>query len=110
MLASLLNVPRTSTDWSRWSFSHQNSHVKIGNAILAQGGPNLPIPVLDPVNFNAVKTFLERNQQAHTDMNNVLGLQGSDLEGVDIGEVRELQGWIWDHYLEHQAAEQALKV
>lgn len=110
MLASLLNVPKSQEDWDRWSWAHKTSHERIRQAIQQQKGNNLTEYQLDPINFNAVRDFLIHNQQTHNEMNGVLGLQGSDLEGVKIEDPNQLRAWVWNHYLEHQSAELALGV
>lgn len=110
MLVSLLNVPRNDQEWQSWSFSHRNSHTKIRQAILQQKGINLTDYQLDPINFDAINFFLQNNQQMHQDMSAALGSQGSDLEEVDFDDEQQKASWIYYHYLEHQTAEEALKI
>lgn len=65
---------------------------------------------LDPIPTNDFSSWLQWNQESHTEMNGVLGLQGSDLEEVDFKNLQQLQPWIWLHFLEHQSAEQTLGI
>lgn len=110
MLALLLNMPRSGEDWARWSLHHRFSHDVIRQAIFDQMQINLPQYLLDPIPMNDTKIFLQRNASAHADMNGALGAQGSNLLDANLAEQRELQAWIYLHYLEHQTAETKLKV
>lgn len=110
MLAVLLNTPQSVDDWARWALHHRVSHNVIRQGIEAQGGANLPEFCLDPIRLDNPRGFLEANSQSHTDMNGALGLPGSDLEDVDLGEPKQLQAWLYLHFLEHQTAEQKLGV
>lgn len=110
LLPVLLNVPRTPEQWAIFTLHHRTSHDLIRQTIRAKSGTDLSDFIIDPIPFNAVKQWLEANQQLHTDMNTALGTQGSDLEEVDITKERELQVWIYQHYLEHQTAEQTLGI
>ncbi len=102
MIALLLNKPQSYEDWARWAFHHRNSHAAIIAALRQQANVSLPEYILDPINFNEPRLFLEANQQAHVDMDQYLGVQSSDLEDVDLKNDRELQSWIYLHWQEHQ--------
>ncbi len=65
---------------------------------------------LDPINFDDPQQWLENNAQTHDDMNGVLGLQGTDLQGVDLKDKNQLNAWIFLHYQEHYSAHQALGI
>lgn len=110
MLVTLLNVPRSPADWQRWSFAHRDSHATIASAVLAQGRGVLPEYQLDPIPDDDVPGWLSRNQQAHNDMNKAIGAQSSDLQDTDFTVPQQLEAWVYLHFLEHQTAEQALKV
>ncbi len=109
MLASLINVPKSKIDWDRWSLSHRTSHDKIRQAIQARG-VQLQDYQLDPINFQYPEVFLNNNQQTHNEMNAALGSQASDLLEVDLKDDKQLQAWVYLHYLEHQSAELALGI
>ena len=110
MLVSLLNVPKTPADWAVWSFAHKQSHLAIAQAVAASGGPALSEYQLDPIPPSDLVNWLSRNQSAHNDMNGVIGAQSSDLFDVDLTNERQLQSWVYLHFLEHQTAEQKLGI
>lgn len=110
MLAVLLNKPHTLEEWNVYSFHHRQSHLAIIQAIKAQQNVTLPDYQIEPINFAAPRLFLEANQQFHTDMDNQLKAQASDLEDVNLADDHQLQAWIYSHYLEHQTAEARLGI
>jgi hypothetical protein len=110
LLVLLLNVPRSHDDWQRWSFAHNQSHLAINQAILTQKGVNNAAYQLDPIPDDDIPNWLTRNQEAHNDMNAAIGTQSSDLEDTDFRDQRQLESWIYLHFLEHQTAEQILGV
>lgn len=110
MLAALLDIPRSSTDWDRWSFDNRDSHNRIRAAIVAQGGPSLADYQLDPVSQSDVVGWLTRHQQAHIEMLGVLRLQSEDLQDVNLQDERQLEAWIFLHYQDHLSAESRLKI
>ncbi|HEY4355952.1 MAG TPA: hypothetical protein VGN16_09410 [Acidobacteriaceae bacterium] len=110
MIVTLLNAPKSAEDWARWSFHHRASHQAIVQALKTQKNVEVPLYILDPIDLSQPKLFLEANQQMHQDMDNALGSQSSDLEDVDVNDARQLQSWIYTHWLEHQAAEAALGI
>lgn len=109
-LVNLLNVPRTPSELNQWSWENKSSHLRIIQAIQQQKGITLQQYLLDPINENDIPTFLEREQQQHNDMNQALGLQGSDLDSVDWKDEKQREAWFWQDYQEHLDAESALKI
>ena len=110
MLANLQNVPMTPEDWRAWLWSHRASHDKIRAAVAASKGANLPSYALEPVEPSGFDLFFQNNQNAHTEMNDVLGLQTSDMLAVDTTNTESFTRWIQDHYQEHFDAETALGI
>lgn len=110
MLAALLNVPQTEEQWRQFSYDHRNSHDKIRAAIQKKFGVNLTDYLVDPINPDNIKQFLQNNASLHTDMNGVLKSQSSDLLDVDLTKPGELDSWINLNYQEHQNAEQLLGI
>lgn len=110
MLAALLNVPSSATDWSTWSWHHRLSHSAILVAAQKQKGVQLTDYVLDPINLQHVDDWLERNQQMHVDADGLVGSQSIDLTDVDFQDRSQLQAWIYLHYLDHQTIEQRLGI
>lgn len=110
MLAQLLNVPRSEADWDHWSFANADALAQIRGAILAQKNISLPSYQVWPIPFNDINTWLDANQQAHTDFNGVLGQNGNDLLHIDLQDPNQLQSWIWLNYQEVQSACQTLEI
>ena len=110
MLAALLNVPKTEEQWLQFSYDHRNSHDKIRAAILKKYGINLTDYLVDPINPDNFKQFLQNNAALHTDMNSVLRAQSSNLLDVDTSNPQQLDSWINLNYEEHQNAEQLLGI
>lgn len=110
MQAALLNVPETQNQWNIWALHHRISHDAIRQALLAQKGIALTDYQLDPINFDDMKGFLQRNSQTHQEMDAALGAQGTDLLDVDLSDERQKVAWIRIHWQEHFTAEQALKL
>src|ERR1700744_6719308 len=95
-LPDLLNVPRTKADWDRWGFAHRDHHNLIRQAIYekSNGQDNLFEYQLDPIPSSEISDWLSRNQQSHDDCNGILGIQGTDLEGVDFRDEKQLTYWV----------------
>jgi len=111
-IASLLNAPRSKDEWSTWSFAHRDHHDIIRQAIQTQskGANRLLQYQLDPIPSDEITDWLSRNQQSHDDMNQVLNLQGVDLQGVDFNNKQQLAVWILQHWQEHQSAAARLAI
>jgi len=110
MLAALLNVPQTEEQWQQFSYDHRNSHDKIRAAILKKYGVNLTDYLVDPINLNDLKQFLQNNATLHTDMNAILKSQSADLLDVKLDDPQQVSAWINLNYQEHQNAEQLLGI
>ena len=110
MLASLLNVPQSEADWSRWSYNNYDCLNQIRDAIATQKGVALNAYQVEPIDFDDLETWLDNNQQAHNDFNATLGLNGSDLLHVDFKDPNQLQSWVYLSYQECSAACQTLKI
>lgn len=108
----LLNIPKDKDGWDTWSWAHRQHHDAIREAIQQQsnGADNLAQYQLDPLPADDVTGWLSRNQQSHDDMNEVLQLQGTDLEGVNFKDSKQLEAWIYSHFLEHQSAAAQLAI
>ena len=110
MLAALLNVPKTEEQWLQFSYDHRDSHDRIRAAILKKYGINLIDHIIDPINPDNIKQFLQNNAAMHTDMNSVLRSQSSDLLDVNVDDPQQLSAWINLNYQEHDNAEQLLGI
>lgn len=111
-LATLINIPHPNdpNGFAEFSFSNQDSHVKITNAIFEQHSVSLAVYTLDPVPFYDVGAWLRNHQQMHNDMNSVTGVVGSDLSVVDWNDPEQSAYWIQLHWSEHQQNEQLLRI
>lgn len=105
----LLNVPLTPGDWTRWSFAHAQVHRAISQALAANNVATVDF-ILDPINPQAIEEWLSRVQETHTEMNSALGLQSSDLTGVDFNNAAQTVAWIYLNWQEDNAAMQALRI
>ena len=65
---------------------------------------------LDPIPTQDITDWLFRNSQSHSDINSVLGLQGSNLESVNLEDENQRQAWIWLNYSELRDARLALHI
>jgi hypothetical protein len=110
MLANLLSVPRSLSDWSVFSFNNRSEIDRINAAIQAQYGITLPSYPLDPINFSQVETWLEYNAQSHIAFNGVLNLQSVDLLAVDFRDPSQLSAWVFLNYNEMYNAEVKLQI
>lgn len=112
MLSTLLNTPKSNLDWATWSLAHKLDHDEIIQGVADAQQVTLPQYQLDPIPMdkNLIADWLQRNQEAHNDMNGQLGLQSVDLEEVDLTDQRQLQSWIYLHYQEHYSVRAALRI
>jgi hypothetical protein len=70
----------------------------------------LPQYPIDPIPWDAIDVWLQRNQQAHTDFTGALGQNSSDIMHVDLRDKQQLPGWINLVYMELSSACSALKI
>lgn len=110
MLASLINIPKSSSDWEEFFFSNRDQIQNIQKAILQQKNINLAQYIIYPVSMDNFQGFLEANQQSHEDFNSALGLQSSDIETVDPRDESQLSAWIYLQYQELFSASAALGI
>lgn len=101
MLADLMNVPSTDEDWQIWGLAHELIHQQMIEAIAAAGGGQLQQYQLYPFSTDRMDDFLERNQRAHADINELLNLNSTDLLEVDFEDERERAAWVKIHHQEH---------
>lgn len=108
--SSLLNIPRTEEQWAIWSFNHAQQHVEIIQAVKQDIGTDLSQYQLDPINFTDIRSWLERHQQTHVDMNVALNLQSIDLQQVDLKDENQLNSFIYYNWLQHITVNQLLGI
>lgn len=109
-IANLVNVPATEAERSRWAFSHMAHHRDIILAIYNLILVALPEYILDPIDVNDVGQWEYQHQQMHDNQNQLLGISGQDLTGVDWKNERLLAAWIQLNYNEHLQASDILEI
>ena len=109
-LANLYNVPGTDSERAQWSFSHMAHHRDINQQIYNLLKIALPEYILDPIDPNNTGQWEDQHQIMHDTQNQLLGIQGQDLTGVDWHDPRILAGWIFLNSNEHYQAAQILRI
>lgn len=109
-LPMLFDITASDASLGQFFFWNAQDHIEISQAVQAQKSVNLFQRVLDPVDKEAIDTWMELHQQSHNDINAVLGLSGNDLSDLDFSNERRVREWINLHAQEHQAMRQALKI
>jgi hypothetical protein len=109
-LATLYNIPQDPVSLAEWSFSHASNHADIVRFIFAQKGVRLASFVLDPVDPQNPAVWVYQHQLMHNQMNQVLGIAGQDLTGLDWNDPEGLSAWIDDNASEHLQANSKLGI
>lgn len=109
-LAALYNVPSTDQERSQWSFAHMAHHRDINFKIYQLIDVALPEYLLDPLDPNDTGTWEYQHQLMHDNQNQLLGIQGQDLTGVDWKNQQILAAWIWLQASEHYQASAILEI
>lgn len=109
-LANLYNVPVSDIDRAQWAFAHMAHHRDINLAIYNLIKVALPEYILDPVNPNDAEQWEYQHQLMHDNQNQILGIEGQDLTGIDWKNPNLLAGWIWLNAHEHVLASNILEV
>ena len=110
MLAVLLEAPDSPEMWSRYAFHTSDQINLLQQAILEKYNAILPQYVLFPINLDQPQQWLQNNSAAHTQINQILGLQSHDLLTVDITDPDDLADWVNISYQELYDASVALGV
>ena len=109
-LADLVNVPRTDEERAIWSFAHMAHHRDINAAIYRLIAVALPEYILDPIDVNDSGQWEDQHQLMHDNENQILGIQGQDLTGVDWKDPQILTAWIFLNSSEHYQAAEILEI
>jgi hypothetical protein len=109
-LAYLFTPPPHQDGWKDFWFYNWLSHEDIVQAIGKQKNVPLTMYMLQPWTKSDMGGQLVRHQAFHTDMNQVLGIQGQDLSILDTEDTQAVKDWVWSHYAEHQQAHKALRL
>jgi hypothetical protein len=94
-VASLFNVPTTDDEMRQWSFAHMAHHRDINAAIQQNYSITLPLYILDPVDMNDPKAFLDQHQLMHNNTDQITGVAGFDLSEVNWSDPQQRAGWIY---------------
>jgi hypothetical protein len=103
-LATLYNIPSDDNEMNIFSFTNQDEHNKIAQAIYAKYSISVPFYVIDPMPLHDMGTWLEQHQILHNYMNGVTNGNSNDLTSVDFTDEDQLTEWIWLHAQEHYFA------
>lgn len=109
-LADLVNVPSTDEERAQWAFAHMAHHRDISFEIYNLIKVALPEFILDPINVDDTGQWEYQHQQLHDDQNQLLGITGQDLTGIDWKDQRLLVGWIQLNFNEHLQASDILGI
>lgn len=109
-LADLANVPSTDEERAFWSFTHMVHHRDISARIYLLAKIALPEYILDPVNPEDSGDWEYQHQAMHDNQNQILGITGQDLTGIDWKDQRLLAAWIQINYNEHFQASNILGI
>ena len=109
-LANLYNVPSTDEQRAQWSFSHMAHHRDINARIYLLVKIALPEYILDPVNPDDVGDWEYQHQLMHDNQNQILGISGQDLTGIDWKDQNLLTGWLFLNASEHYQASAILEI
>jgi hypothetical protein len=109
-IASLFNVPSTDEERAQWAFAHMAHHRDINLRIYTLVKVALPEYVLDPIDPNNVGTWEYQHQLMHDNQNQILGIDGQDLTGLDWKNENELAAWVQLNSSEHLQASDILGI
>lgn len=109
-LADLANVPSTDGERAQWSFAHMAHHRDINQKIYLLLKIALPEYLLDPVDPNDTGQWEYLHQSMHDNQNQILGIQGQDLTGIDWKDQNKLSAWVFLDFSEHYQASQILEI
>ena len=109
-LANLYNVPTSDSERAQWSFSHMAHHRDINAKIYLLLKIALPEYILDPVNLDDTGTWEDQHQLMHDTQNQLLGINGQDLTGIDWKNQNLLAAWIFLNASEHFQASEILEI
>jgi hypothetical protein len=109
-VAALANVPGTPQELAEWSFAHAVHHIDIVRVIYQITKIALPIYVLDPIDINNPQVWADQHQQMHTQMDQILGISGFNLDDWDWKNKSTLASNVWNNFQEHLQASETLEI
>lgn len=109
-IANLYNSPLDERALTQFSFSNQDEHFKIAAKIYRVFGINPQLYPLDPIPVFDMGAWLHTHQQAHNQQNQILGIVGNDLTGLNFRRRDQIAAWTNIHAQEHYLAAQILNL
>ncbi len=94
-----------------FAYAHLQHHKAIIRVMRETRGIDLPERQLWPIDFDnpaSMQVFLSQHQQAHSDFESVLGIQGNDLANVDFNDKKARDSWFFLNWSGHYSAAAAL--
>jgi hypothetical protein len=107
-VADMFNIPGDERQEAHWSIMHMVLHRSENQAILTQFHVILPEYILDPVNWDDPRLWLQQHQLMHNYIDQGLGIDGENLTDVDWSDLGSRAGWIQAHAQLHQLETNAL--
>ena len=95
--------------WQEFWFYHYQDHLEIVQA-LAKLNFQVTNYIIDPWTTDNKEQILELHQQYHNDMNQILGIAGSDLSELDFKKANEVKAWLYLNYNEHLGVHTTLDI
>jgi hypothetical protein len=109
-IASLYNVPGSDEERAIWSSAHMAHHRDINRRLYEIAKIALPEYLLDPVDPNNIGPWADLHQAMHQQFDELLGISGYDLLGVDWTNQDLLASWIFLNADEHHQAADILGI
>lgn len=107
-LAAVLYPSPTTKGWAEWSWHNYQHHQAIDTAMEQVRGIKPASYRLWPVDEHNFQDWLEQHQQSHSLFTQVLGISGQDLSELDLKDKTKREAWMFQHFIQHQAAAQTL--
>jgi hypothetical protein len=105
-LANVLYPAPTPQGLEEWMHSHYQHHLAIIDAVRTNFNTELQVFPIYPVNMEDTSTFMRDHQIMHNQFASVLNTPNTDIGSVDFKNKKEFDAWVFEHFIQHQAAAQ----
>lgn len=102
-LTQIQTIPATPGGFDEWTYWHFLHHQAIIAAAKQIKNVDLTQYRIWPVSQHNIEDWLIQHQQMHTDMCALYNVFGNDLSSLDFQDPRQIQGFAWLNFQEHQA-------
>lgn len=109
-LAHILYPAPTDDGLVEWGWQHYQHHLSILSGLKTSKGISGTLYRIYPVNFDDMRSWAYQHQLQHNDFNQALDLGGNDITKLDYKDQRQFDAWLYQHFTEHQAAAERLKL